>query len=139
MNRFYVRQQVLDAIVEHAMRDQPDECCGLLIASDTTVVEAVPVRNEAAEPQRRYVIPPADYFREIKRCRASGTLAVVGAYHSHPRSAPEPSPTDLREAFESFLYLIVGPLDGSAAHQINAYRLSAGTFEAVPLVPSAGG
>jgi proteasome lid subunit RPN8/RPN11 len=31
---------------------------------------------------------------------------VVGAYHSHPRSAPVPSRTDLDEALPGFFYLI---------------------------------
>ena len=137
MKKFYVRQEVLDAIVGHATRDSPNECCGLLIGDDTTIVEAVAVRNEAAEPHRRYEIPPVDHFREIKRCREARSVAVIGAYHSHPRSAPVPSPTDRAEAFEAFLYVIVGPLDGSAPRRIEGYELVGGNFEGVPLVPVA--
>jgi len=59
---------------------------------------------------------------------------VIGAYHSHPRSAPVPSPTDLEEAFAEFLYIIAGPVDGSAHLELRAYRLQAGRFEDVPLV-----
>ena len=120
------------------MRDSPNECCGLLIGEDATIVEAVAVRNEAAEPHRRYQIPAIDHFRVIKRCREEGRLAVVGAYHSHPRSAPEPSPTDLAEAFEEFLYVIAGPSAGDGM-DVRAYCLVDGRFEPVALVPHAEG
>ena len=33
---------------------------------------------------------------------------MIGAYHSHPQSAPVPSPTDIAEAVsDAFLYVIV--------------------------------
>lgn len=137
-----VRQSVLDAIATHARRDTRTECCGLLIGDGNCIVEAVALPNTAPDPARRYEIAAADYFAQIKRCRevtsrGQGTLAVVGAYHSHPRSAPEPSPTDREQAFEEFLYLITGPMDGSHPGATRAYQLRDGNFEPVPLVPVA--
>jgi proteasome lid subunit RPN8/RPN11 len=83
---------------------------------------------------RRYEIDPREHIAVIKRCRGTSS-SVVGAYHSHPRSAPEPSPTDLAEAFTDFLYVIVGPAAGSRAGEIRAYRMIDGNFRAVELVP----
>jgi len=58
---------------------------------------------------------------------------VVGAYHSHPHSAPEPSPTDLEQAFPEFLFIIAGPAKDSEEVAIRGYRLQAGRFEEVQL------
>ena len=100
--------------------------------------EAVPVENRAADPARRYEIDPVDYFASIKRCRGTGQ-AVVGAYHSHPRSEPVPSPSDAAEAFSGFLYVIAGPAVGDATLEIRAYCFVDGNFQPVRLVPDAEG
>ena len=129
----------MDAIAAHACRDSPRECCGLLIGTELEVIEAVATANVAAEPSRHYQVSPVDHFAQIKRCRdtaSQGAAAadVIGVYHSHPRSAPAPSPTDLEEAFGEFLYIIAGPAEGPAALAVRAYRLQAGRFEEVPLI-----
>ena len=138
-----VRREVLDTIAAHARSESPRECCGLLIGTELEVVEAVATANVAVEPRQHYQVSPADHFAQIKRCRDEALAAgnVIGAYHSHPRSAPVPSPTDLEEAFAEFLYIIAGPADGSAQLELRAYRLQAGRFEDVPLTdadPRAG-
>jgi proteasome lid subunit RPN8/RPN11 len=81
----------------------------------------------ADDRQRRYRIDPSDHFAAIRQARATGA-DVVGAYHSHPASQPVPSETDRAEAFESFLFVIVGPSN------TRAWRLLAGNFAEVPLV-----
>jgi proteasome lid subunit RPN8/RPN11 len=129
-----VTRGVLDAIAAHARADAPRECCGLLIGADGRIDEAVPVENRAGDPLRRYEIDPRAHIAAIKRCRGTAS-SVLGAYHSHPRSAPEPSPTDLAEAFGDFVYVILGPVTGTSAGEIRAYRLIGGNFRPVQLVP----
>ncbi|MBF8299887.1 MAG: peptidase [Acidobacteria bacterium] len=133
-----VRSAVLDAIAAHARRESPRECCGLLIGTEHEVIEAVATANVAADPLRHYQVSPVDHFGQIRRCREStsqgvAAVDVIGAYHSHPRSVPTPSPTDLEEAFEDFLFIIAGPVDDSAPLEVRAYRLQAGKFEGVQL------
>lgn len=125
--------RVLDAIRAHAAREAPRECCGLLIGRGDRVEEASPVENRAADPARQYEIDPRDYLAAIKRCRAMAS-EVVGAYHSHPRSAPVPSETDRSAAFGDFLYLIAGPVAGNLPLEIQAYRLTDGNFRPIRLV-----
>lgn len=135
----HLRREAVDAIAAHARRDSPRECCGLLIGTATEVIEAVAAVNVAAEPRRHYQVSPVDHFAQINRCRDAASqeipaAGVIGAYHSHPRSAPAPSPADLEEAFGAFLYIIAGPVDGPAAFAVRGYRLQAGRFEDVPLI-----
>ena len=129
-----VRARVLETIEAHARRDAPHECCGLLLGTATEIVEAVPARNIASEPSRRYEIAPEDHFAAIRRCRGGvDGVAVVGGYHSHPRSQPIPSTTDLAQAFPEFLYVIAGPVDGSAPLELRAYQLRDGVLAPVTL------
>ena len=132
-----VRRDVFEAIAAHARRESPRECCGLLTGTALEVIEAVATANVAAEPHRHYQVSPADHFAQIRRCRDAASqgapLDIIGAYHSHPRSSPVPSPTDLEEAFGEFLYIIAGPADGSAALALRAYRLRGCESEDVQL------
>lgn len=126
-------RDVLDTIAAHARRESPRECCGLLIGTATDVVDAVPAGNVADDPHRRYEVSPVDHFAQIRRCREQN-LQVVGVYHSHPHSAPAPSPTDLELAFEEFLYIIAGPVDGGAPIEIRGYRFTHGRFAPEDLI-----
>lgn len=132
-----IKRAALDAIREHARRDSPYECCGLLIGTAHEVIDAVATINVAADPLRRFEVSPVEHFAQIRRCRESvPVLAVVGVYHSHPHSAPHPSPTDLEQAFEEFLYVIAGPVDEEAALEVRGYQLRAGRFEPAELTAS---
>ena len=140
-----IDREALTAIVAHARRDAPNECCGLLVGrpagpaeAGPHVLEAVPASNGASEPAKRYEISPVDYFAQIHRCRRineaqSEHFAVVGAYHSHPRGGPEPSETDTAQAFHEFVFLIVGLGATAGGMQIAAYTLNNETLTPVQL------
>jgi proteasome lid subunit RPN8/RPN11 len=136
-----IRRQVLDDVVSHAALESPMECCGLLVgpadlaaAGGCRVTGNVRCRNVRASPTA-YQIDPADHFAAIRDLRGSGR-AVVGAYHSHPRSPAAPSDTDRREAFyPDFIWLIASLADEMP--DIQAYRLSGGNFVPVRIVPVA--
>jgi proteasome lid subunit RPN8/RPN11 len=133
-----IDREALTAIVAHARRDAPNECCGLLVGRPGEILEAVPASNGAADPMRRYEISPVEYFAQIHRCRRineaqSEHFAVVGAYHSHPRSGSEPSETDTRQAFRGFVFLIVGLGGAGRGMEIRAYTLDDETLRPVRL------
>jgi proteasome lid subunit RPN8/RPN11 len=89
----------------------------------------VRARNIADDPATRFLIDPADHFAALRTARSRG-LEVVGVYHSHPASPPEPSPRDLDEFSESGqLYAIVS-LRAEPA-EIRLFRFDAGTFQRV--------
>jgi proteasome lid subunit RPN8/RPN11 len=100
-------------MVEHAERERPRECCGLLLGhgdhaagESVQIDEAVPAKNLAEDPNR-FLLDPVDHVRTMREGRARG-LEIVGFYHSHPHSPALPSARDLAEAtYVGALYLIV--------------------------------
>lgn len=120
---------VVNDILAHARAEAPRECCGLLIGKEDFVVRSVRARNLDANATR-YLIDPHDHFAAIRGARADG-LEVVGAYHSHPSSAPIPSATDIAEANSGsdFLYVIVSLTEGD----VRAYRIDAGVCQPLAL------
>jgi desampylase len=126
----HLRDSVHAAMVHHAESAAPFECCGLLLGTSDTIIEAVPVPNAANDPRRRYLIDPRDHFAVVRQARRR-RLEVLGAYHSHPRSAAQPSFTDAAEAFADFVWVIVG-LAGTP--EVTAWAWAEGNFNPVRLV-----
>lgn len=119
------------AIVAHAVRESPAECCGLLIGAADRIDVAHQARNASATPRTRFVVEPEDHFAAIRRARASGRQ-VIGVYHSHPAGPARPSPTDLAEAtYAEYVYLIAG-FEGDR-FDLRAFRLVDGAFEELTL------
>jgi proteasome lid subunit RPN8/RPN11 len=128
VERIGITAAVLEAMIAHARRDAPRECCGLLVGTATRIDEATAVPNLEAGTTR-YQIDPAAHFAAIKRVRGT-KRDVVGAYHSHPRSPAVPSPTDIAEAVSAaFIYVIVS-LAVAERPDTRAYRIAdAGAVE----------
>jgi proteasome lid subunit RPN8/RPN11 len=127
-----IARDALAAIHAHAHRDAPRECCGLLLGRENWIQESWPAANIAGSPTVRYEIEPRDHFAAFRRARQAH-FHILGAYHSHPRSLPMPSPTDLAEALPDFLYVIVGGERGRT-WQARAFHLRDGNFATLSLV-----
>lgn len=122
---------IVREMVTHAREEAPRECCGLLVGNRDVVVRSMRARNRDAKATR-YLIDPEDHFKAIRAARDEG-LEVIGAYHSHPASAPVPSATDIAEANSGsdFLYVIVSLLD----EDVRAYQIDAGACKPLALSP----
>jgi proteasome lid subunit RPN8/RPN11 len=118
-----------DDIVEHARETAPAECCGLLIGTAESIVEAARTTNLASDPNR-FEMDPGDHIRARREARTRG-LDVLGFYHSHPRSPAIPSARDRAEAwYPGYLYLIVSVRAEPA--DVRLYRLDPEGFVEVP-------
>lgn len=99
---------VVDALVAHAQAEAPDEACGLIVGRGGRAARAIPVANVAADSQHQYVMDPAALAAHLPRVDREG-LDLIALYHSHPRGAPLPSPTDIAQAtFPHTPYVIIG-------------------------------
>jgi proteasome lid subunit RPN8/RPN11 len=120
-----IARALVDEIVAHAVRDAPNECCGVIAGRDGAATEVHATENVAASPFR-FQIDGLELMRLIDRFEADGDeLAAI--YHSHTRSEPYPSQTDLNFAamWPGVEWLIVGvPKDGEP--QVRHYRIEDG-------------
>lgn len=98
----------LELVTEHAIRDAPNECCGLLAVRDGVVTRVLPAENIAASPFRFEIAGPV-LFRMLDDIESAGE-ELGGIYHSHTRSEPYPSQTDINFAagWPGIEWLIVG-------------------------------
>src|SRR5712692_1343651 len=110
-------------MVEHARREAPHECCGLIGGNDARTRTVYPLRNVATDPLVTYEAASEDLFAAQRAMRDRGEQ-LLAIYHSHPRSVgPYPSETDVRLAYyPSAVYFILG-LAGEAPC-LRAFRIS---------------
>ncbi len=122
---------MLDQIVAQARAEAPNECCGMIATSGDAAVAVHPARNAAASPLR-YEIDGMEQYRIQSAIEEAGhELGAI--YHSHTRSDPLPSQTDINLAFyPDAVYLIVGVKD-AAADDVRAWHIRDGKVSAAPL------
>ena len=121
-----------DEMVAHAIEDAPDECCGMIAQEGGKLVQLYRMRNAAASPYRYEMDPREQYEVEYGRIYDAG-LDVGVIYHSHTRSAPYPSQTDINLAgHPDAAYVIVGVKD-PASPEVRAYTIRGGTVEELPV------
>jgi proteasome lid subunit RPN8/RPN11 len=84
-------------MVEHAKKDSPLECCGILGGKGHTVEKAFELPNAEKSPIR-YTMSPQEQMRVFEEME-KGAMEMLAIYHSHPRTIPFPSETDVRLAF----------------------------------------
>jgi proteasome lid subunit RPN8/RPN11 len=95
-------------IVAHARRDAPDECCGVVVADGDDAVSVHEMENTAHSPLR-FEVDGMALHRILSDSEDAG-LRLGAIYHSHTRSAPYPSQTDINFAalWPGVEWIIVG-------------------------------
>lgn len=127
-----IARELYDQMVAHARAEAPNECCGIVsVNGDDTAVTVYPATNAFASPMR-YEVDSRDLVRiwgEID----DADLEIGAIYHSHTRTAPEPSQTDINNAtYPEALYIIVGLKD--AEPDVRAWRIVDGAVSEAELI-----
>ena len=116
-----IARSMLDQIVAQARAEAPNECCGIIGSRNGDAVTIFPVRNAAASPLR-YEMDPKDQLK-VFEALDDAELDVGAIYHSHTRSDPLPSQTDINLAFyPDALYVILGVKDPER-DDVRAWRI----------------
>jgi [CysO sulfur-carrier protein]-S-L-cysteine hydrolase len=125
-----IARSMLDRIVAQARDEAPNECCGMIATRDGVAVALHPARNAAASPLRYEIDGMEQYQLQTVIEDAGHELGAI--YHSHTRSAPLPSQTDINLAFyPESLYVIVGVAGEEA--DVRAWRIVDGSVEEAEL------
>jgi len=97
-------RQLYDRLVEHARSEAPNECCGIVVMDGDVATSVQPATNLHASPLKFEI----DHRDQIRLFREFGDFACI--YHSHTRTDPYPSQTDVNFAanWPGVEWLIVG-------------------------------
>ena len=83
-------------IVEQALREFPNECCGLVAAEDDVAVKVFPMTNTDASPAT-YRLDGTEQLKVFNQLEERG-WDLWAIYHSHTHSEAVPSKTDVARA-----------------------------------------
>jgi proteasome lid subunit RPN8/RPN11 len=141
-----ISRQLLDELVAHVREDPENEVCGVVAVEpgDTAAAGGGPARavrvfrarNIHASPLR-FEIEPRELLKLSNACEEVGSLGAI--YHSHVRSKPYPSQTDINFAanWPGVEWIIVG-LAGGGAPEARSYLIDdAGAIEEVEITETA--
>jgi [CysO sulfur-carrier protein]-S-L-cysteine hydrolase len=109
-----ISPELLRELIAHVQEDPRNEVCGLVAVEAERPARAIKVlraRNVHASPLK-FEIEPQELLRLSNECEALGMLGAI--YHSHVRSRPYPSQTDVNFAanWPGVEWIIVGLADG---------------------------
>jgi len=108
------------AMVLHAERIYPNECCGAMLgriqSGKKVVTEAIPLENAfAGGQQERYELRPEDLLAADRAARERG-LDLVGIFHSHPDCDAYFSKTDLQNSCPWYSFVVLSITNGKFVH-----------------------
>jgi proteasome lid subunit RPN8/RPN11 len=130
--QFRLPTDMREAIISHAMREAPRECCGIIAGRDGVPLQLYETRNIAAG-NRFYEIDPAQLIDlEFQELPAQGT-EIVAIYHSHPESPAYPSATDVELAFWPDAVFLICSLAERDRAEIRGFRIRDGAIDEVAL------
>jgi [CysO sulfur-carrier protein]-S-L-cysteine hydrolase len=127
-----IARELYDEIVAHARAEAPNECCGMVASRDGGAAKVYPATNAEASPFR-FVIDAREQL-EIHSQIETAELELGAIYHSHTRTEPKPSQTDINfgKAWPGVLWIIVGLAGGDV--DVRTWRIDDGKVSEEELV-----
>ena len=121
-----------DLLISHALKELPNECCGLLLGRDGVVERVVAMKSDPPAPDMYYMDPvqQVEVFTEMQGHGQS----LLGIYHSHPKGPAEPSGADLQLAYHRGLAYFIISLADADNPEVRAFMLHDSGFEEVRCV-----
>jgi [CysO sulfur-carrier protein]-S-L-cysteine hydrolase len=130
-----IPRSLLDELIAHARDDAPNECCGVLAVEPGPPPRAVRVHrtvNTAASPLR-FEVDGKELLHAIDEIESAGhELGAI--YHSHTRTAPYPSQTDINFAanWPGVEWIIVG-LAAGGEPEVRSFLIDGADVQEVPI------
>ena len=116
-----IPKSILQQMVEHAKRESPLECCGILSGKEKTVEKAFELKNTDESPIQ-YSMSPRDQMKVFEEMERE-SMEMIAIYHSHPHTIPFPSETDVKLAFYPDISSIIISLKEQENPVIKAFQI----------------
>jgi len=126
---------LLEEVVGHALEDPGNEVCGLVAVStdgERAATRVYRARNVHESPMK-FEIEPKELL-ELHNAIEDEGYELGAIYHSHVRSPPYPSQTDVNFAasWPGVEWIIVG-LAAGAEPEVRSYLIDGGAIEEIPI------
>lgn len=92
-----ISKQIAAHIIQHAFKQDPRECCGILFGKEDRALQAKSITNKRSD-NTSYIMDAVEMQSAIKSAQTADGHEAVAFYHSHPATPAYPSAVDLRDA-----------------------------------------
>jgi len=92
-----IPRRIVAELITHALEDDPNECCGLLLGTGDDADELHRMSNVNKKPISRYTMQPGELLEAQEKAKNSDR-EFVAIYHSHTFTQGYPSLTDVKNA-----------------------------------------
>ncbi len=116
-----IPESIYRRMVEHAQKEKPLECCGLLGGKDQTAQEIFETQNVARSPIL-FSMDPKEELMVLEEME-NQFMEIIAIYHSHPHTIPFPSEADVKKAFSFDVPLIIISLKERDDSIVKAFRI----------------
>ncbi|HMK52638.1 MAG TPA: M67 family metallopeptidase [Thermodesulfobacteriota bacterium] len=117
-----IPKSIYEKMVDHAKKERPLECCGILGGKKRTVEKAFELQN-AEESPVLYSMAPHEQMKVFEEMEKE-SMEMIAIYHSHPNTVPFPSVTDVKLAFYPDVSCIIISLKEEENPVMRAFQIS---------------
>jgi proteasome lid subunit RPN8/RPN11 len=119
-----IPENLFDRMMNHLQAVYPEEGCGFLAGRAGRVTAVYPIENHL-HSITAFTMAPDAQLAALQAIDAAG-LSLLAIFHSHPHSAPTPSPTDIAQAYYPDAALLIVSLADRLQPKWGVYRVSHG-------------
>jgi len=116
-----IPKTIFQEMVDHAKREWPLECCGILGGNDKTVQKSFEFQNTEKSPVL-YSMSPREQMKVFEEMEKE-SMKMVAIYHSHPHTIPFPSETDVKLTFYPDVSSIIISLKEEENPVVKAFQI----------------
>ena len=116
-----IPREIYQRMIEHAKRESPLECCGILSGKAQSVERAFELQN-AEKSSTRYSISPLEQLKVFEDMEKE-SLEMIAVYHSHTHTIPFPSETDVKLAFYPDISSVIISLKDEKDPVVKAFQI----------------
>lgn len=116
-----IPRSIFNRMVEHAKKESPLECCGILGGKNQTVERTFELQNAEKSPIR-YSMAGQEQLRVFEQMEEE-SIDMIAIYHSHTHTIPFPSETDVKLAFYPEVASIIISLMEERSPVVKAFRI----------------
>jgi proteasome lid subunit RPN8/RPN11 len=116
-----IPRSIYQKMIEHARKEDPVECCGILGGKDETVQEHFETKN-VENSSVQFLMDPQEQlniFEEMEK----NSMKMVAFYHSHPHTIPFPSEMDVQKTVDPEMPSIIISLKEKDEPIVKAFRI----------------
>jgi proteasome lid subunit RPN8/RPN11 len=116
-----IPKAIFQEMVDHAKREWPLECCGILGGKDQTIQKSFELQNTEKSPVL-YSMSPREQMKVFEEMEKE-SMKMVAIYHSHPHTIPFPSETDVKLTFYPDVSSIIISLKEEENPVVKAFQI----------------